>query len=521
MILPDPAGRAGAPALGAHLTIDDLFRQAAERRPDALALVDPLNRETFTDGPSRSLTYAQCDRAVAAIAARLRQLGLQTDAVVALQFGNTVESVLALLGVLRAGLIAMPMPLLWRKVDLTVALRRVGALALMLNGRIGTTDHAALACEVAADVSSLRHICRFGGDPCDGVVPFDDLLSDESPAPPIAESERTEARGTHLALVTWDVTSAGATPVPRSHAEMIAGGLAVLLEARPRTDAVIVSTLLPSSFGALAVALVPWLMVGGTMVLHHPFDGDTFRQQANGADTVILPGPLLAPVAEAGLLPAGANCPSVIALWRTPERLPQAPVWTPGDVACTDVQVFGEIGLLAARRGESGRPAGITFGTVHAPRGAQGAIAVAEVAATARGTIALRGPMVPRSPFPPGAERSTQPHVEIANNGFVDTACACMTRRENNFVTVTGPPAGLVSIGGYRFDLQTLEATVGGLNGGAIIAALPCAFGGHRLAGSADDSTAVRAALANLGINPLVADAFRPRLPAEGTSLTR
>src|SRR5947209_633650 len=75
-------------------TLDDLFRRAAARRPDAIALADPPNRESFTDGPPRRLTYAQADRAIAAIGSRLRRVGLHTDAIVAIQLPNTVESVL-------------------------------------------------------------------------------------------------------------------------------------------------------------------------------------------------------------------------------------------------------------------------------------------------------------------------------------------------------------------------------------------------------------------------------------------
>ncbi len=90
-------------------TLDDLFRRAAKARPDALALIDPPDRPSFTDGPVRRLTYAQADRAISSLAARLRGFGLPTDSVVAIQLANTVESVIALLAVMRAGLIAAPL----------------------------------------------------------------------------------------------------------------------------------------------------------------------------------------------------------------------------------------------------------------------------------------------------------------------------------------------------------------------------------------------------------------------------
>jgi hypothetical protein len=49
--------------LAAGLTLDRLLRHAASQRGDQIALIDPPNREDFTAGPPRALTYAQADRA--------------------------------------------------------------------------------------------------------------------------------------------------------------------------------------------------------------------------------------------------------------------------------------------------------------------------------------------------------------------------------------------------------------------------------------------------------------------------
>src|SRR6516165_4422092 len=119
MILSDPRGRPAPPRLSTRATIDELLHRAALRRPDALALMDASNRQ---DSVVRRLTYRQADRMVTAIAGRLRRLGLHTDAVVAIQMANTVENVLTVLGILRAGLIPMPMPLLWRRAEMIAAL---------------------------------------------------------------------------------------------------------------------------------------------------------------------------------------------------------------------------------------------------------------------------------------------------------------------------------------------------------------------------------------------------------------
>ena len=67
--------------------------------------------------------------------------------------------------------------------------------------------------------------------------------------------------------------------------------------------------------------------------------------------------------------------------------------------------VFGETALIGSRRDADGLPVPLPAGAVMAPRGSASAVPIAEIARTETGTLALRGPMVPRHAFPPGAER--------------------------------------------------------------------------------------------------------------------
>src|SRR5215469_4050696 len=171
MILGQSSSKHMATAASAgRATLDDMFRRAAARRPRAAALMDAPNRESFTDGVPRRLTYAQADRIVSAIAGRLNRMGLQADSVVGLQLPNTVESVLTFLGILRAGLIAAPLPMLWRSADVVTTLSRLGAKALITSTRIGTVDHGDLAMHMAADIFPIRYVCAFGSRVPDGVV---------------------------------------------------------------------------------------------------------------------------------------------------------------------------------------------------------------------------------------------------------------------------------------------------------------------------------------------------------------
>jgi len=512
MILSDLHDQDLASRIGGRATLDELFRRTAELRPDALALVDPPNRATFTDGPPRQLTYAQADRVVSAIAGRLRCLRLHTDSLVGLQIGNSVEYALTLLAILRAGMIAMPLPLLWRRADLVAAIGQVGARALIVSRRIEEADHLDLALQAAADVFSIRYVCGFGPEPPDGVIGLDDLFEQDTlePLPPIDE-ERAGPASAHLAAVTWDVTTEGLVPVARSHAELVAAGLAVLLEGNIAREARILSTVTMASFGGLAVALVPWLLSGGTLVLHQPFDAAALAEQcaSNGPDTIVVPGPLIGPLADAGRLRAHEGVRRVIGFWRAPERLALATPWQDPSVSVIDVQVFGEVGLLAARRPPDGRPAPIAWGPIPAPRGVAGAPVVAEARRTERGTIALGGPMVPRCSFPPGAEEALLATIRISDDGFIDTGYACRSGQEDQAPLVSGPPPGLVSVGGYRFIARDLQQVVHGVQAAATLAAFPDAMAGHRLAGAAPDPGQLCQELAGLGLNPLLVDAFR------------
>lgn len=180
MILGENSGGSGAQA---GTTLDDILRLNAARNPDVIALIDPPDREAFTDGEPRRLTFAQVDQIVSAIAARLRETGLPADSVVALQFPNTCESILSLLGIMRAKMIAAPMPVLWRRAECVAALARIGTKALITCRRIGDTDHAVLAKQVAAEIFSIRYVCGFGASLPEGLRSFDDLFLDRSPAP--------------------------------------------------------------------------------------------------------------------------------------------------------------------------------------------------------------------------------------------------------------------------------------------------------------------------------------------------
>lgn len=487
-------------------TLDDLFRRAGVRHPDALALADAPNREDFTDGPPRTLTFAEVDRAISAFAAKLRHVGLSTDAIVALQLPNTVESIVAFLGVLRAGMIAAPLPILWRQQDIVSALSRIGAKAIVTASRIGVTNHTEIAMQAAVELFPVRQVCSFGRTLSDGIVPLDDIFASDHVDTP-AHSPRVGPAAAHIAAITFDLDF---VPIARSHVELVAGGLETFLEAGAAADLATLSTIPIGSFAGLSLTLVHWLLSGGSLHLHHNFDPDAFATQCGGLGNAIaiLPASTIAAVADAGLLTEAGQI--VVALWRAPERMISAKAWTHPSIV-VDVASFGEIGLIAARRDANGLPTPISNGVADPLHRPSGAPKVIETVRNEAGMLALKGRMVPAYAFPPGSGREQVPRSQPQTGGFLETGFPCRPGVDTRSLTITAPPAGVTTVGGYRFRQRDVDASVTQADPTATIVAVPDGDLGQRLAGSAGNPTVLRTALQAQGFNPLISGAFRPR----------
>ena len=488
-------------------TLDGLFRRILARKPDALALLDPCDKQRVTGDRPKRLTFAEADRAISALSAHFIEAGLPANSVVAVQLPNTVEFMLTVLAAQRAGLVVALLPLLWRQAELTVALNRTGARAIVTTGRIDGVVHADLAMNAAAEAFSIRHVCGFGHELPEGMASLDLALSGES-----VTTRPVTQDGRRAAIISFDVTADGFRAVPRTHLNLIAGGLALSLERDVPQGSIVMSAFAPSSFAGLTSSLVVWLLSGGTLALHHPFDGDALEQQINehSCDTLIAPAQLALRLAEIDMPSRLPSLCNLIGLWRAPEQVASGPLWTAEQAVLTDVYLFGEAGLFSARRAADGAPAPILPGPHCAPHDVPGSSIAGEIFLTSRGTLALRGPMVAPMAYAP-APPSRDSLVAQPPRDYVDTDYAARLDRSTGAICITAPPSGVMAVGGYRFLSQDLQQWAKRLGQGALLTALPDRLSGHRLAGRAQDNARAREALAELGLNPLMVEAFRDR----------
>jgi AMP-binding enzyme len=489
-------------------TLDGLFRRILARKPEALALLDPLNKQRVTGQPPRRLTFAEADRAISALSAHFIEAGLPNNSVIAVQLPNTVEFLLTVLAAYRAGLVVALLPLLWRQAELTVALNRTGARAIVTTARIDGVSHADLAMNAAADAFSIRHVCGFGSDLPEGMASLDLALEGKS-----ATTRAVTQDGRRAAIISFDVTVDGFRPVPRTHLNLIAGGLALSLESDIPQGSTVMSAFAPSSFAGLASSLVIWLLSSGTLALHHPFDSDVLEQQINehSCETLVAPAQLALRLAEIDMASRLPSLRNVIGLWRAPEQVASSAAWTTEHAALTDVYLFGEAGLFGARRtAGDGTPAPILPGPHSAPREVPGSSIAGEIFLTPKGTLALRGPMVGLAAYAPAPPPSDS-LVAQPSRDYVDTDYAARLDRSTGAICITAPPTGIMAVGGYRFLSQDLQEWARRLGQGALLTALPDRLSGHRLAGRAQHNARAREALSELGLNPLMVEAFRDR----------
>ena len=237
--------------------------------------------------------------------------------------------------------------------------------------------------------------------------------------------------GRKAALISFDVTSDGFRPVPRAHLGLIAGGLAMSLESDVPQGATVLSAFSPMSFAGLASSLAVWLLSGGTLVLHHPFDEEALEQQINeqACDTLIAPAQLALRLDEMDLAARMPSLRNVVGLWRTPEQVGSSACWTAKQATLTDVYLFGEAGLFGARRiAEDGSPAQIKPGPHGAPRDLPGSSIAGDILLTPRGTLGLRGPMVPVAAYAPPPPPSNS-LIAAPPRDYVDTDYAARLDR--------------------------------------------------------------------------------------------
>lgn len=255
-------------------TLHELFDRLRETSPDTLAVVDAPNREGFTNGPPERLTFAELGDLTDRLSSALLAHEVGHGDVVVLQLPNVVELVAGLLACSRIGAIASPLPVQFRAHELRQAAALTEPVAVIAAANVGGFDHCAMVDSVAP--ASLRLRLAAGEAP-DGWTAIGNL-----PAPDLDAVGRAAGRTRAEDVLTVCWTSGTETEpkgVPRSHDLWTAIAYATVDGAGLEPGDVLLTPFPLVNMSGIGGMLVPWLLTGGSLVLHQPMSLPVFLQQ--------------------------------------------------------------------------------------------------------------------------------------------------------------------------------------------------------------------------------------------------
>lgn len=258
-------------------TLLDVFDRHVASHPDAVAIADPDDRPDLVGSRTETLTWSELGRAVDALATALKRRGLGPDEVVMAQLPNVWELPALYLAVARAGGVLSPLPMQWRERDIRYIADLTGARLFVAPERFKGTEPLALARSAAPglEVLSLDEVSELAAGDIDvevlsGIgIGADDVFS-------LCWTSGTEAepKGCPMTHNNW----------------LFQAGLMVDLLHVPEGGSLLATPPIVNMTG-VGVVLVPWLVTGGSLRLHHPLNLELLLKQmtAGVSFTILVP----------------------------------------------------------------------------------------------------------------------------------------------------------------------------------------------------------------------------------------
>ncbi|HEX6218154.1 MAG TPA: class I adenylate-forming enzyme family protein, partial [Sphingomicrobium sp.] len=244
-------------------SVDALLRRARKRSGDAVALVDPVNREALDGRQPERLSWNVIDARIDGICAILHTNGLRKDNVVLSQLPNTIDAVLLFLACARMGLILSPVAMQYRGHELAHVVDKTSPKAIVTVPSFGGHDHAAQAAKL------VPQVLLFGNDG-DGLRAAVDNRALADVRASIADHP---TEGGEVLTICWTSgTESRPKGVPRDHNHWILNG-EVVAEGTGMVDGDTLLNPFPLvNIGSIGGLVMPWLLLASKLVLHHPFD---------------------------------------------------------------------------------------------------------------------------------------------------------------------------------------------------------------------------------------------------------
>ncbi|MCF8037566.1 MAG: acyl--CoA ligase, partial [Desulfobacteraceae bacterium] len=268
-----------------NTTVIDLLYEKAAASAEQEALVDPYNKGDLVGTDPKRLTYKELVRGIDQLAVQFLDWGVKRDDVIIVQLPNIMELTLAIFAAARVGAVVSPIPVQWRAHEIRHAVSLTDAVLCVTSHSLMGFDHVELFQSSLPQNTSLRRYVTVGKGSAEGAVNIDDIL-----APSAGENDAArrldglQSGANDIFTICWTSgTEAAAKAVPRSHNHWLAISSAVVESfLKPDEECTYLSLFPTINMAGLGAVLIPWVMTGGKMILHHPFDLGIFLKQIVG-----------------------------------------------------------------------------------------------------------------------------------------------------------------------------------------------------------------------------------------------
>jgi acyl-CoA synthetase (AMP-forming)/AMP-acid ligase II len=243
-----------------RVNLGDSLTRTASRRPD---------REAVVDG-DRRLSYRELDESVNALAHGLMARGYGRGDSLALMSGNSLEFLQTYYACAKAGIVVVPISLVWRAHEIAYVLGHSGARGVVVEAQLldalapALVEHPDIEIIIAPGLADAGTLAELGNQHVS--------LADVGEGQPIAAPEVVIADRDALSYMYTSGTTSAPKGVVSSHLSLYLGSLTAAHEMR-FTDQDRLGAMMPLfHIAQLNAFTTPVIMVGGTVVLKRGFD---------------------------------------------------------------------------------------------------------------------------------------------------------------------------------------------------------------------------------------------------------
>lgn len=260
------------------------FLARVAQRGDAVAIVDPLNREALVGSPPRRLTWNEVDDEVVHLAARLLEHGIRAGDVVAIQLPNSIELAEAMLAVWAIGAVASPLAMQYREHELSTMGRKAGFRAILTTSRFQDREPAAEAVAARAALSPQPIVLTVGptsveAGPADAHIVTARAETEDRARVSAWRAEHPHDPN-HCVTLCWTSGTEGEPKgVPRADYEWVSIADGTTTGPKVSVDSVLLNPFPMINMAGISGMFLPWLFTGCLLIQHHPFDAPTFFRQ--------------------------------------------------------------------------------------------------------------------------------------------------------------------------------------------------------------------------------------------------